>query len=123
MKNRKLEIVSKLIDLVPEARRETVNRAMVTWWANIRSTGGLRLTDHGYCMLHDLLEIESWSVAIEDPRKTLNQQFMLALDQRLTWPYYISRTHVVFFSSRDAVMASLLGDLRAWIDLVEPRNQ
>ena len=74
-------------------------------------------------MLHDLLEIESWSVAIEDPRKTLNQQFMLALDQRLTWPYYISRTHVVFFSSRDAVMASLHGDLRAWIDLVEPRNR
>jgi len=29
----------------------------------------------------------------------------------------------VFFSSRDAVMATLHGDLRAWIDLVEPRNQ
>jgi hypothetical protein len=115
MKNRKLEIITKLIDLVPEARRETVDQAMVTWWANIRSTGGPRLTDHGYYMLHDLLEIESWSVAIEDPRKPLNKKLILAMDQKLTWPYYISRTHVVFFSSRDAVMASLYGDLGNYI--------
>lgn len=117
MSNRKLEIVSGLLDQIPEPHRETVDQAMISWWVNIRDTGGLRLTWHGYNLLKNVLEIESWTVNIADAKKTLNKRAILDLDHKLTWPYYVDPKNkcIVFFSSREAMMATLYGDIQAWL--------
>jgi hypothetical protein len=120
MPNRKLEIVARLINEIPEQHRESVDQAMVTWWANIRPEGGLRLTRHGYEILHNLLEMESWEFSIENPRNTLTKGVILDLDHKLQWPYFIDtkKKRIVFFSSREALMATMYGDLRQWLENV-----
>jgi hypothetical protein len=114
---RKLDIVTGLLPTVPKAIRETVDQAMITWWMNLRSEGGLRLTDHGYKIMHNVLDIESWSVDISTPKNALSKKVILAMDKKLDWPYYIAvgKKKVVFFSSKEAMMASLYGDLKAWL--------
>ena len=118
MPNRKLEIVARLINEIPEQHRESVDQAMVTWWANIRPEGGLRLTRHGYDVLKNLLEMESWEFSIEDPRNTLTKGVILDMDHKLSWPYFIDtkKKRIIFFGSREALMATMYGDLRAWLD-------
>ena len=124
MSNRKLEIVSRLIDLIPDQGRETIDQAMISWWVNIRNTGGLRLTWHGYNLLKNIIGIESWSVDISDAKKTFTKRVILDLDHKLNWPYYVDpkNKRIVFFSSREAVMATLYGDLQAWLKGCEVRT-
>ena len=117
MTNLKREIVSRLIKQIPDQDRETVDQAMVSWWVNIRDSGGLRLTQHGYNLMKNVLEIESWTVTIEDAKQVLNKRAMLDLDRKLTWPYYVDTKNkcLVLFSSKEAMMAGLYGDLHHWL--------
>ena len=123
MPNRKLSITVGLLDRVPESRREVLDQALITWWANIRPQGGLRLTHHGYEMLHDVLNMESWALDLSDSphRARLDKRIILALDRKLQWPYYLdfnsrSKTRrIVFFGSREAMMATMYGDLEQWL--------
>lgn len=84
-----------------------------TWFRNIRSNGGFRLTDHGFGVLTGL-GIQSWPVHIPDIRKFMHDKtILLALDHKIRWPYYIhGRQHkLIMFSSREAMMATLYGDI------------
>lgn len=87
---------------------------MNTWYYNIRSQGGFRLTAMGFQALQTAA-MNSWSIDI-NPRD-LTKINLLALDRKLNWPYYIDsrRKKLVLFSSRDAMMATLYGDLQAWL--------
>ena len=118
-----------LLSQVPDDRREPWDQALVTWWANIRPEGGLRLTRHGYDILHNVLGMESWQLDLTTvDRQVFNKKLMLEMDRKLEWPYYIDinarqqRRRVVFFSSREAMMASMYGDLAKWLDKKEIRN-
>lgn len=125
MQNRKLSITLGLLEQVPEDRREPWDQALVTWWANIRPEGGLRLTRHGYEILHDVLQYESWSLdlANEDTgyRARIDKRTILDLDRKLEWPYYLDfnprkkTRRIVFFGSREAMMATMYGDLKKWL--------
>jgi hypothetical protein len=117
MSNRKLEIVQRLLDSTPEQQRETIDQAMITWWTNIRDQGGLRLTLQGYNILNDVLKLESWVHELADPNRTLTKNVILGMDRKLEWPYYIDvkKKRVIFFGSREAMMASMYGDLGRWI--------
>ena len=123
MQNRKLEIVARLRDEIPEQYQESVDQAMITWWANIRPEGGMRLTRHGYEMLHDVLKMESWELDLtQADRRVFNKRLILDMDRKIEWPYYIDvnarrqKRRVVFFSSREAMMATMYGDLKKWLD-------
>lgn len=125
MRNRKLDIVTHLRDNIPDDKRESIDQAMVTWWANIRPEGGLRLTRHGYEMLHDVLKIESWELDLSQAeRQVFTKRTILEMDRKIEWPYYIEvnarrgRRRVVFFSSREAMMASMYGDLKKWLESI-----
>lgn len=126
MQNRKLSITLGLLEQVPEDRRESWEQALVTWWANIRPEGGLRLTRHGYDVLHKVLGMESWSVEL--PEKThISKQEILDMDRKLCWPYFIrtrgkKNIEIIFFSSREAMMATLYGNVRAWLESCEYRS-
>jgi len=127
MKNRKLEIVQKLLELLPESSRGSTDDAMVTWWTNIRRDGGLRLTNQGYHIMHDVLKLESWHLDLsegdEQPnyRARITKRIVLELDKKLEWPYYLDfdarkkRRRIIFFNSREAMMATMYGDLERWL--------
>ena len=127
MPNRKLEIVQRLLPDISEALREPEDRAMITWWANIRRDGGLRLTSPGYQIMHDVLKLESWVLDLSDgndtrsSRSSMTKKIILDLDRKLEWPYYLDfnarkkRRRIVFFGSREAMMAAMYGDLERWL--------
>jgi len=122
MHNRKLEIIQRLMPQVPMEYQQSIDNAMITWWANIRRDGGLRLTNAGYEMMHDVLRLESWELDLSDrPRPVLTKKMILDMDRKLEWPYYLDfnprkkKNRVVFFSSKEAMLATLYGDLESFL--------
>ena len=126
MQNRKLNIVQRLLADIPDALREPEDRAMKTWWANIRPQGGLRLTQHGYHIMHEVLQLESWQMDLSDDAARalpgrMTKKIILDLDRKLQWPYYLDfnvrkkKKRIVFFGSREAMMAAMYGDLERWL--------
>ena len=122
MHNRKLEIIQGLMPQVPMEYQQSIENAMITWWANIRRDGGLRLTNAGYEMMHDVLRLESWELDLSDrPRPVLTKKMILDMDRKLEWPYYLDfnprkkKNRVVFFSSKEAMLATLYGDLESFL--------
>ena len=122
MPNRKLELVRHLMPQVPMKYQQSVESALKTWWVNIRQDGGMRLTGLGYEILHDVLELESWELDLADQEQQIfTKRLILDLDRKLEWPYYIEanmrhkRRRIVFFSSQEAMMATMYGDLERWL--------
>lgn len=130
MQNRKLEIITRLMPQIPESLQQSPDQAMVSWWANIRRDGGMRLTDNGYRIMHDILKLESWQLDLADvEHQIFTKRLILDLDRKLEWPYYIEvsmkkrRRRIVFFGSREAMMATMYGDLAQWLGSLEPRGR
>ena len=84
----------------------------------------MRLTTAGYTVFVQLLELEHYEYAIEDP-VTFTQQTILDLDRKLQMPYYIHAVKgmpkkVIFFGGREAVMINLYGNLKKFLDNYGP---
>jgi hypothetical protein len=97
---------------------------MSTWWFNLRKNGGMRLTGIGHMAFVKDLDLEHYEYAISDPM-TFNQQTILKLDRKMQTPYYIHAVKgipkkIVFFGSREAVMANLYGNLQQFLDNYKP---
>ena len=102
----------------------TVKHAMHTWWFNLRSTGGMRLTTIGYRVFCEALDIVQYEFNIDDPI-AFNQHMILDLDRKLQMPYYIHGVKgipkkIVLFGSKEAVMVNLYGDLKKYLDNYQP---
>ncbi len=115
----KLEITQAVLDQLPPGHTWKVDDVMPLWWMNIRTNGGLRLTRDGYTILKSL-KLESWEVSVE-PSK-FDRKMILLLDKKLQAPYYIevnrkspAMINIIMFSSREAMMATLYGDLKAFL--------
>lgn len=129
MPSRKLDIVQRLLADVPDPFKENTDQAMITWWANIRPEGGMRLTQHGYKIMHDVLGLESWELTLsqhdQSSRNRITKKIVLALDRKMEWPYYLDfnprkkTRRIVFFGSREAMMATMYGDLEAWLASID----
>jgi len=126
MHDRRLEIVQRLMPLVPMEYQQSIESVMRTWWANIRRDGGMRLTDLGYEIMHDVLRLESWELDLRDRDHTIfTKRLIVDLDRKLKWPYYIEvsikkkRRRMVFFGSREAMMATMYGDLKQWLASID----
>ena len=107
---------------VPLEYQQSTDSAMKTWWVNIRRDGGMRLTDLGYEIMHDVLRLESWELDLRDREHIIfTKRLVVDLDRKLEWPYYIEvsvkkkRRRIVFFGSREAMMATMYGDLEQWL--------
>ena len=79
----------------------------------------MRLTELGYMAFTQLLKIESYDYDI-DPID-LDSKMIVALDRRLQQPYYIVTKKripikIVFFGSKEAMMANLYGNIKKFID-------
>ena len=115
----KLKLVETLIATLPDGHEETADRAMKLWWYNIRKEGGLRLTDIGYFVLKNMLEIESYNMDIDIEK--FDRQMLLDLDRKLQMPYYIVVKKklpitIVMFGSREAMLARLYGNLDKFLE-------
>lgn len=115
----KIELTRQLVAKLPE-NSWTVDQARITWWYNFRDSGGMRLTKQGYDAFVDELDIEYYEFAIP-PNSKFNQRTILELDRRLQMPYYIRvEKHrvakLIFFSSREAVLVNLYGDLEKFLN-------
>jgi hypothetical protein len=116
----KLKLTAELLQQLPGDQSITLELAGATWWHNIRSTGGMRLTDAGFNALSKLLNIEFYIYQIPD-NMTFTQQTVLDLDRKLQHPYYIVTkknfpVDIIFFSSSEAVLVNLYGDLEKFLD-------
>ena len=117
----KHELTRILVSQLPEHRRITEETARVTWWFNIRKSGGLRLTNEGYAALIMDLGIERHEIDIPDPTK-FQQKIVLRRDRKLQMPYYIHfekriPRKVMFFGSKEAMLAKLYGNLERFLEL------
>jgi len=117
----KHELTRILVSQLPEHRRITEETARVTWWFNIRKSGGLRLTNEGYAALVMDLDLERHEIDIPDPTK-FQQKIVLHMDRKLQMPYYIHfekkiPRKVMFFCSKEAMLAKLYGNLERFLEL------
>jgi hypothetical protein len=119
----KHKLTKRLIELLPEDHRLSIEEAMILWYTNIRNNGGFRLTQNGLQALK-ILGLESWSVPLTDIKITMDKNLLLALDRKLTWPYFIDykKKEIIFYSSREAVMATMYGSIKNWLDNMPQRK-
>jgi hypothetical protein len=119
----KHKLTLRLIELLPEDHKITLEEAMVLWYTNIRNNGGFRLTMNGYQAMK-ILALESWSVPLTDIKITMDKALLLDLDRKLTYPYFIDykKKEIVFYSSKEAVMATMYGSIKNWLDNTPQRR-
>lgn len=117
VKNTRDIITQGILDQLPDGDGIALSYALKTWYRNIRHDGGMRLTDVGWQMLQGLA-LEHHRIDIDV--KAFRKQHLLELDRKLQYPYYIDVRHrqLVLFSSREAMMAALFGDISAWLNSI-----
>lgn len=118
MRDKKKLTATLVTQLDPESGI-TAERAYGLWWHNLRNQGGMRLTKAGYLTFLNLLKLEHYNFNLEP--FDLNSKLIIAMDRRLQQPYYIVTKkmmpiQIVFFGSKEAMMANLYGDIRKFID-------
>jgi hypothetical protein len=119
MPRNKQRLTEELVKQLDPERGITLKQAMRTWWFNIRKNGGMRLTAKGLDVFCNLLKLEHYNYRI-DPFD-LNSKIIIAMDRRLQHPYYIVTkkmipVQIIFFGSKEAMMANLYGDIKKFID-------
>ena len=114
----KSKLTQALVANLPVEFAESVEVARRTWWANIRKTGGMRLTEHGFYVFSRVLDLAHYELEIKPTPG--NRRIVLTLDRKLQSPYYIRidkriPVSVYMFGSREAVVAQLYGDLEKFL--------
>jgi hypothetical protein len=111
----KQELTKKFMDQLELPKDDKNFRKHYTlWWANPRKSKpkSLRLTDVGYKMLKEQIQLKSYEIAFtEDTEWTA--QLILHLDKFLESPYYLDRKTIMVFREKTAVELMLFsGDLQ-----------
>lgn len=117
MLNLKTKITEELVRILPDQDQIELKQASVSWYHNIRENGGLRLTAEGYRILSQVLNLNYWRFVVPEPR-SINKKILLEMDKKIKFPYYIEKRNsgIVFFSSREAMMVTMYGDLKKWLE-------
>lgn len=114
------DLTRQILEQLPEQHRVEFDRAIMSWWANLRRGGGYRLTDEGFRVLADVLDLEHWTMELPP----INPHLLIELERKLQSPYHVTvkKRQLKLFNSRDAVMANLHGDIRRWLELIQKRG-
>lgn len=77
-----------------------------------KNAKGTRFTGTGLDLAKDLWKF--YIVKLPDNYKILNKTLLL-LDERMTWPYYLSKKQLILFNEMDAFEFTLYqGDINLW---------
>jgi len=117
---RKLSLTKQILATIDKPL--PIEIALSTWWTNIQETGGMGLTQHGFALFTQQLDIKSYEWDIE-ANSALGNRIVLALDRKMEYPYYIKRARgknskgkLYLFGERDAVMINLCGSLQKFVE-------
>ena len=101
---------------IPESEYKTY---LWNWWQNPISATSMRLTEPGFRVLKDQLQVEHCAMKVESSLGK-NLKVLLQLDRLITSPFFIQhRSRVVFFGSSDIVMMELIGgDLDQYLKIL-----
>jgi hypothetical protein len=123
MSPNKKTITQAVLAAIEQHNPKDLEEALLAWWSNLRDEGGLRLTVYGYHAFQ-AAELESWAVEMDDIKITMNKRLLLELDRKLKYPYFIDYKNkkVIFYSSKEAMMAQIFGSIKSWLDNYESRK-
>jgi hypothetical protein len=110
-----------LLPEYPSVSQKEIDKHYLTWWHNIRDTGGYRLRDQGYKWLKDILDLEHWSFNLTD--QNITYQTILEMDRHIECPYWLNRkaTTIVLFGDEPATLLTLYGgDIKSFLDATKP---
>ena len=112
----KRNLTENLIRNWPSGQPPELNKALVDWYVNIRDTGGFRLTDEGVNVMVNVIELEHWRLPVNP--KSISMRVQLDMDRKIAFPFYLDRRakQIVFFSSKEAMMATMYGDIVQWLN-------
>lgn len=120
-------ITKKILAIInPEYTEADLHQAMVTWWQNIRSTGGFGLTYAG-SQAFEKAELEFQEFDNGASGYISNMAFSLLLDSKMVTPYYFYSDQrlkkVKIYDSRIAMLVTLHDTIGHYLNTVEERNK
>lgn len=118
-------ITEKIMSIIkPEYTVFDVDTAMVTWWQNIRSTGGFGLTYAG-SKAFEAAEIEYQEFDNGDSSHFGNMSLSISLDRKMTTPYYFysDQRHqkIKIYDGRIAMLISLHESVSDYLKTLDQR--
>jgi hypothetical protein len=121
----KLEITQRIVDQLDDAEMYPLDQCLQHWWVNLRFTGGMRLTKTGYEVFKHQAELESWEFKINKDER-ITKKMLLDLDRKLKFPYFLYYKNkekiITFFSSQEAMMVNLYGNINDFLNASESRR-
>lgn len=99
------ELTKKFLrQLSLSAGAENIKKYSRLWWQNPRKTkeNSLRVTDVGFKMLTEQLDIKSYELTIPDDTIWTNE-LVLRLDRFMDSPYYLTNKTIILFRERTMV--------------------
>ena len=102
VKEQLTKIVSEQLGWPVDAKSLEKNHTIL--WQNPRkkAVGGQRLTDQGFAVFTEQMEMKSYD--IEFPKEfTLTNQTVIWLDRFIDGPYYLTKKSIVVFKEKTAV--------------------
>lgn len=100
-----------LSEFVFNELQKTVEQPL-TFFHIFKNLKGTRFTGLGYATAKKIWQV--YTVKLPQEYKIKNRT-LLMLDERMTWPYYLSHTKLVLFNEMDAFEFGLYqGDINLW---------
>lgn len=114
----KLNLTKELVKILSFENELNIDDVYSDIWRNLRQDGGFRLTNKGYELFSKYLELEHYTVDLNVP--SVGIKMLLELDHKLKHPYYLhlykNNVDLIFFDSKEAMLANLYGDLKKFLD-------
>lgn len=112
------EVYTKIFlkQLDKSVNESTVKEYSPLWWQNtrVKNEGGLRLTDEGYRMLTEEIQLATYDVPYP-PDFEFTTQTIIFLDKFIDCPYYIGHRSLVVTNEKKALELHLFaGDIRKY---------
>jgi hypothetical protein len=105
---------------------DTIDSAMKSWWQNIRSSGGLRLTENGDEQFR-LANLQCYDYEYAFENYTSSIRLALYLDSKMITPYFLhyknsKSSYIRIYDGRIAVLVELYGSIYNYIDTLLSRT-
>jgi len=101
----------QISDVIFEQLKKSVGQDL-EFFQIFKNTKGTRFTSGGYELAKRLWKV--YPIKFKQDYRVLNKTLLL-LDERMDWPYYLSKRQLVLFSEMDAFEFTLYqGDINLW---------
>ena len=91
---------------------DDIKKHRAVWWWNVRSVGGLRLTDQAIDFIENQANIKVYKIKFSE-QFAFTPQVLLWLDNFIECPYYINNKSIIVTKERAALELMLFsGDIK-----------